>query len=293
MSDIGKRLADIAPIVIFHPITYWRTLAQLGHEPLMPYLGPSFPFSSTQIYFYPNAFAYLKHIRVEDGFFGMYRGFGQRLCCSFVGKMVSQTTLEAIEDKWQKREEVKDDDTEVEAWKKILTTCTIESASQSVGIIISYPFHVLMVRSMAQFIGKEHIYDSAFGGASEIYNNEGIMGFFAGLAPRLVGEVLTIFIAKTLIHVMRRYIVKEKDAGPYGAIVNLACNLVASASTYSYFTVSTVMIVNGCGLVAGVEPVGRMTFPNWREAYCYLTKKGAAKRGNSMFSRKAISTQID
>ena len=32
----------------------------------------------------------------------------------------------------------------------------------------------------------------------------------SGLAPRLVGEVLTIFIAKTLIHVMRRYIVKEK-----------------------------------------------------------------------------------
>lgn len=54
-----------------------------------------------------------------------------------------------------------------------------------------------------------------FGSIGEIYRQNGILGFFSGLIPRLLGDILTVLIANTLTFVINTYIVEEKDLQVY------------------------------------------------------------------------------
>lgn len=44
------------------------------------------------------------------------------------------------------------------------------------GAVISSPFHVISIRMMAQFVGRETKYSSIFGSIVQIYKDEGILG---------------------------------------------------------------------------------------------------------------------
>lgn len=44
------------------------------------------------------------------------------------------------------------------------------------GAVISSPFHVISIRMMAQFVGRETKYTSIFGSIVQIYKDEGILG---------------------------------------------------------------------------------------------------------------------
>lgn len=51
----------------------------------------------------------------------------------------------------------------------------------------------------------------------EIYRNEGIWGFFSGLVPRLLGEILLILFMNGCLFLAKHYI-KDEEVVKYGSI---------------------------------------------------------------------------
>lgn len=58
-------------------------------------------------------------------------------------------------------------------------------------------FRVISMRMMAQFIGRENKYKSVLGSILQIYKDEGFLGFFVGLGPRLTFDLTCIIVAST------------------------------------------------------------------------------------------------
>jgi hypothetical protein len=55
--------------------------------------------------------------------------------------------------------------------------------------VITHPFHVITLRSMIQFIGRETKYCGLCDSIATIYREERILAFFAGLIPRLLADI--------------------------------------------------------------------------------------------------------
>ena len=275
MADSTNQLVinakNLIPTAIKHPLTYFDTLMQLGHRPPPKYLPRKPRFLIWQLQY---NYSYFKYIRNVDGFFGIFRGLGPKLCGSFVFVTIAQKTSRSVQLYWRKAERINIFDTEFEVWRKFFTNLTIDLLSMSVGVIASHPFHVLMVRSMAQFVGKEHIYDYIHNGIVDIYTNEGILGFFSGLIPRLIGDAMFMCIMRIAGFAIYRYAVQEKVSAtiplPYARI-----------ATFRYFRVSTVMILNGSRLVARKERSGERLFTSWRECYRHLYPRRVVNRGSA------------
>lgn len=85
------------------------------------------------------------------------------------------------------------------------------------GIIISHPFHVISVRMMAQFIGRETLYKSIFGSIAEIYKTDGILGFFSGLIPKLLCDVACLVLTSSTVFLINKYAVRDKLGRQYTA----------------------------------------------------------------------------
>jgi len=279
----------------FHPVTYSKTLIQIGYEPLIP--TPSTTLFGSKVLMYPNIFKYIGHIKKTDGFLGLYRGLGARLVSGLVCSSLStcvQSNLKEIRSGDVSQASSGGDEPEPiaqltvkDAVVNLFIDTGIETVSRSVGIIISHPFQVMFVRSVAQFVGRETRYTSMWSSVSEIWQNEGFLGFFAGLAPRLIGEVLTIWMANILAHCLNTFIINTqttavaKDLKGYTV---LASQLIVTQVTYPFSVVSNTMCVNNCGLAAGRRPFSPI-YSDWLDCWTRLTGEGQIKRGSSMFWR--------
>nr|CAB3264042.1 mitochondrial carrier homolog 2 [Phallusia mammillata] len=80
--------------VLAHPFTYVKVLIQLGHEPLAPVMGRNM-FFRKQLQ-YPGVFEYMKHIRKTDGFLGLYRGVGPRICANLSTSLTYSAVGQAL-----------------------------------------------------------------------------------------------------------------------------------------------------------------------------------------------------
>lgn len=70
---------------------------------------------------------------------------------------------------------------------------------------------------MAQFIGRETLYQSIFGSIKEIYKTEGVLGFFSGLVPKLLCDVVCLVLTSTTVFVLNKYLIKDKIGRQYNA----------------------------------------------------------------------------
>lgn len=60
----------------------------------------------------------------------------------------------------------------------------------------------------------------------EIYKENGILGFFSGLAPRILGDIISILLANTLAYAVNTYIVDEPDMKMYStATISVKINM--------------------------------------------------------------------
>ena len=64
----------------------------------------------------------------------------------------------------------------------------------------AFTFHVITLRSMVQFIGRESKYCGLCDSIVTIYREEGIVGFFAGLIPRLLGDIISLWLCNSLAY---------------------------------------------------------------------------------------------
>lgn len=56
-----------------------------------------------------------------------------------------------------------------------------------------------------------------FGSVVQIYRENGVLGFFSGLIPRLLGDILSILLANTLTYAVNTYVIEEAELKAYSS----------------------------------------------------------------------------
>uniref|UniRef100_A0A3Q3XCG4 Uncharacterized protein n=1 Tax=Mola mola TaxID=94237 RepID=A0A3Q3XCG4_MOLML len=271
MADTcGQVLLGTGLTVLSHPLMYIKVLIQVGHEPLSPTLGRN--LFGRQVYQLPGLFAYAKHIIKIDGKVGLFKGLGPRLCAGTIGTVVHSKVVQV-------------------GMNRLSTTK--EMIARSCATIVTHPFHVITLRCMIQFIGRETKYSGVFDSIITVYREEGILGFFAGLIPRLLGDILSLWICNLLAHVINTYAI-DNSMSHTGEIKNCSqavTGFFASMLTYPFVLVSNLMAVNNCGLAGGLPPYASV-YPTWVDCWRHLSSEGNTSRGNSLFFRKVPSGKM-
>lgn len=286
MADTcGQVLLGSGLTVLSHPLMYIKVLVQVGHEPLPPTLGRN--MFGRQVYQLPGLFAYAKHIVKIDGKAGLFNGLAPRLCAGTIGTLVHSRVLQKCQD--SKYEIIGSSNLKEEegSLQHVVNETTREMIARSCATIVTHPFHVITLRCMVQFIGREAKYSSVFDSVTTIYKEEGILGFFAGLIPRLLGDVLSLWICNMLAHLINTYAIDDSMSHT-GEIKNCSqavTGFFASMLTYPFVLVSNLMAVNNCGLAGGLPPYAAV-YPTWVDCWRHLSLEGNMSRGNSLFFRK-------
>jgi len=285
-----------------HPLDFAKTLMQMGYEPFPP-TERTFILGTPYLAL-PNTFQYLKYIKSVDGFLGCYRGLAPRLCQGIVsGAVFRQISArnpfslkcEPHSDRYNRGgSQVRLDSTRSGALVRgsqvaddfigLMTNTGWEIISVAVATIASQPFYVICVRSMAQFVGRETKYNSIFSAITTIFQEEGILGFFAGVVPRLIGDVVYISLSASLGYLIRSYFNKETQGTSMEAGVVMLSNIVSSSFTYQFGVVATVMAVNNSSLAVGHYPFTK-PYDDWYESWRALAGTKQLKRGSSIIGR--------
>ncbi|XP_053305800.1 mitochondrial carrier homolog 2 [Spea bombifrons] len=284
MADTASQvLVGSCLTVVSHPLMYVKMLVQVGHEPLPPTLGRN--LFGRQVYQLPGLFAYAKHIISIDGKSGLFKGLAPRLCAGAVGTVVHSKVLQRYHELEQKEEgdaEYKDSSTSLD---HVIKQTTQEMVARSAATLITHPFHVITLRCMVQFIGRETKYNGVFGSIITIYKEEGILGFFAGLVPRLLGDIISLWICNTVAYLLNTYALDNGVVGEMKSYSQAVTGFISSMLTYPFLLVSNLMAVNNCGLAGGSLPYAP-AYTSWIDCWSQLKREGNINRGNSLFFRK-------
>ncbi|NXH89302.1 MTCH2 protein, partial [Edolisoma coerulescens] len=302
--------------VLSQPLMYVKVLVQVGYEPLPPTLGRN--IFGRQVYQLPGLFSYAKHIVKVDGRAGLFKGLAPRLCSSAIGTVVHSKVLQELPTPpWgqcplcggllppdssfplqpgtSKKEPVS-------SLEQVLKETSREMVARSAATLITHPFHVITLRCMVQFIGRETKYSGTLNAFATIYREEGILGFFAGLIPRLLGDILSLWLCNMLAYLINTYALENGVGSAPGSGVPSLLSQVstmtemksysqavtgffASMLTYPFVLVSNLMAVNNCGLAGGLLPYAP-TYSSWLDCWSQLHREGNMSRGNSLFFRK-------
>ncbi|NWI97876.1 MTCH2 protein, partial [Pitta sordida] len=309
--------------VLSQPLMYVKVLVQVGYEPLPPTLGRN--IFGRQVYQLPGLFSYAKHIVKVDGRAGLFKGLTPRLCSSAIGTVVHSKVLQglsvtlgvdppcpSLQPGASKKEPVS-------SLEQVLKETSREMVARSAATLITHPFHVITLRCMVQFIGRETKYSGTLSAFATIYREEGILGFFAGLIPRLLGDILSLWLCNMLAYLINTYTLENgvRDLGIRGgwelvrgnsgdvlrghspilggiqvstmtemrSYSQAVTGFFASMLTYPFVLVSNLMAVNNCGLAGGLLPYAP-TYSSWLDCWSQLHREGNMSRGNSLFFRK-------
>lgn len=82
----------------------------------------------------------------------------------------------------------------------------------------------------------------------EIWNTEGIFGFFSGYTPKLLGEVSCLIIASSATYMFNKHFTRDREGHEY---VGTFANFVVATIFYPLHVVSTCMKVTGARYVKG------------------------------------------
>ncbi|KAJ0056563.1 hypothetical protein NL108_010370, partial [Boleophthalmus pectinirostris] len=253
----------------------------VGHEPLPPTLGRN--LFGRQVYQLPGLFAYAKHIIKIDGKAGLFKGLVPRLCAGTFGTVVHSQVVQLARLFYQDvifrtyfvlQLPGSPQKAPAGSLEHVVNETTKEMIARSCATVVTHPFHVITLRCMVQFIGRETKYSGIFDSVITIYREEGILGFFAGLIPRLLGDVLSLWICNMLAHLINTYAIDDSMSHT-GEIKNCSqavTGFFASMLTYPFVLVSNLMAVNNCGLAGGLPPYASV-YPTWVDCWRHLSRE--------------------
>lgn len=268
-----------------HPLEYAKVLIQIGYEPLAP--RPTTTLFGKPALKLPNIFEYVKFIKAVDGFAGCYRGLLPKVCGNLASAIASQKVIERMDSGKDEPDEL----SEVEEHKKkelFMKSVKKDLVTRATAIVVSHPFHVVTIRIMAQFVGRETTYNGFLASVAQIYNESGIKGFFSGLVPRILGDVFSLLLASALAYIVNTYIFEDKELQMY---TSATMSFIASAITYPFQVVSNCMAISGTSLSAGSPP--NMPFYNsWLDCWSDLSRRNQLKRGSSLLIRYYVGPQV-
>ncbi|XP_057664170.1 mitochondrial carrier homolog 2-like [Diorhabda carinulata] len=270
---------------VSHPFEYAKVLIQIGYEPIPPKATKTL-FGKHALKL-PNIFEYVKHIKSVDGFVGCYNGLAPKVC----GNLMSAIATQRLTDYFQppvEQEDLDEEPTDEQQRKNFIRALKCEVMTHSVAIVVSQPFHVITVRMMAQFIGKETKYAGIFSSVQEIYRENGLLGFFSGLIPRLIGDILSVLLASGLTYIINRYVIDEKELKVY---TSPTMTFLSTTITYPFQVISNCMAVTDSGLTAGSPPY-MPHYKNWIDCWGDLSNRNQLKRGSSLLVRYYVGPSI-
>ncbi|NWH73947.1 MTCH2 protein, partial [Piaya cayana] len=272
-----------------------RLPLQVGYEPLPPTLGRN--IFGRQVYQLPGLFAYAKHIVKVDGRAGLFKGLAPRLCSSAIGTVVHSKVLQPGASKKEP----------VSSLEQVLKETSREMVARSAATLITHPFHVITLRCMVQFIGRETKYSGMLDAFATIYREEGILGFFAGLIPRLFGDVLSLWLCNMLAYLINTYALEngvrapQPPRGSWGPPPFSPVSTMTEMKSYSQAvtgvrgTAPTPPARPRVGIIPSGSPFPRLaggllpyapSYSSWLDCWSQLRREGNMTRGNSLFFRK-------
>lgn len=258
---------------------------QIGFEPIAPVPGRT--IFGRPAYVLPNIFTYTGYIKNMDGFTGLFRGLSPKIMGLVLSSCVSEKVAERCGLAPIELPKKDEDLSEEERYKLMVRQLSRDIVLHTSGIVVSHPLHVVSIRMMAQFVGKEVKYKSILGSLMTIWREEGILGFFSGLLPRLIADLSCLILATSTTYLVNKHIIAEKEHQVYFGSFN---TFIWAGILYPFHLVSTCTIVSGSGLAAGRPPIMPM-FNNWSHCYRTLKREGELKRGSSIFFRYAKKVQ--
>ena len=297
------RAAVSAP---FYPIKLVQVLIQLGYEASPPEQRYSFIFRQ-YLYYYPGIFGYTRRIIAQDGWRALYRGVGGSMFAEVVhlsavglirptvNHFVSKLPLQTVPpDTSGNVPDTEPDNVETirGVLVRALRTFLCNTITSVAVELIVHPFHVISIRMIAQHVGRERIYNSVWSSAREIYHEEGLSGFYAGVVPALLGHLTRCVIYSSM------WILFEVMAihSPYNwakmvirVVIGMPLlNYLPRSYSYPLTLMSNVMAVNNARLVIGQPPYTPI-FNNWRESFWHLKSIGAMYRGSVVLFPRFVS----
>lgn len=282
-ASFGGTLAlSVGMTAAAHPLTYVKVLIQVAHEPIAPKEVTT--LFGKKVNRLPNFFQYVGHIRKVDGWLGLYRGLGPRIAHN----IVSTTVTNAIDKRF--KEDNKEGEKHGTSVQGFLKETGELAMAKTAGCVLSYPFQMISIRMMVQFVGRETPYSSILSSIKEIYQEEGIKGFFAGLVPHLVGELFALWLFRTLNYIAMNYLVGE-ELSETAEVRNYCQGIsqyISSMITYPFQLVTNIMAVNNSKLIAGNPPLMPI-YPSWTDCWIDLGKKGLRNRGSTLFRRNVLT----
>ncbi|XP_061543242.1 mitochondrial carrier homolog 1-like isoform X1 [Phycodurus eques] len=224
-----------------HPLLYVKLLIQVGHEPLPPTVGTT--MFGRRVLYLPGFFSYAQHIVKVDGKRGLFRGLSPRIAS------IAISTVIRTKAKKQGQPVSKKDDIMQTPLRKVMKETSHEMVIQCLSKIATHPFHVMSVRCMAQFVGREVKYSGIFSSIGRIFKEEGVAGFYVGLMPHMLGEVLFLWCCNLLAHFINTYAVDDSfsQASAVRSYTKFVMGFAVSILTYPFMLVADVMAVNNCG----------------------------------------------
>ncbi|KAI3357459.1 hypothetical protein L3Q82_015504 [Scortum barcoo] len=241
---------------------------QVGHEPLPPAVGTT--MFGRRVLYLPGFFSYAQHIMKVDGKRGLFSGLSPRILSSAISTVVRSKVKQFL----QQVELLSKKDDAQSSLRKVVKETSHEMIIQCLSRVATHPFHVISVRCMAQFVGREVKYGGMFSCIVKIFKEEGIAGFYVGLVPHMVGEVLFLWCCNLLAHFINTYAVDESfsQASAVRSYTKFVMGIAVSVLTYPFMLVADLMAVNNCGLAAGLPPHSPI-FKSWLHCWTHLSEQ--------------------
>lgn len=282
---INTHLAlSLAGAAVSHPFQYAKTLIQLGHEPLLAKNTKT--LLGRPALAYPSVFHYVGHIKKKDGFTGLWRGVTPKLCSLGLYHVVQEKFNEMYPPEPELAEQVEEEMTDEEKRARFARVTLRDIACKITCVIVTQPLQVIAVRAMAEFVGGDGKYSGGltfglYGGLCEVLKENGLLGLWSGLVPRLVGEVGVLATTAGLTFLVNNYLVTEKEMRQFTGHV---AGFLAGSLFYPLTVVSTCMTVSRCGLPMGYPPCMPL-YTGWTDCMAQLRAKNQLKRGSSLLFR--------
>ncbi|KAL5963189.1 hypothetical protein TSMEX_009070 [Taenia solium] len=290
---------------LINPLRLTRTLIQLGHEPLPPITSLSplsligLPYSTVSCY--PNVFVYTRHLFHTYGFWPvMTCGFFSTFCLDLLTEAYYLVSHRYLVERALNAGEWLEDGDIIETSKPrfgeevveriplsqfavhLLSLCFLKVHE----VFVTQPFYVIMVRQGASIVGKEVGYSWFYQAVLSIFKDNGIMGFFSGITPRLIFELSSMILRLSMSRLLRENLFGSLRS--WSKVVRDCIRTlfyaIISFLAYRLEVISCVMALHG-SRISTVEAAVANSFSNWRECKRTLAMAGQLQRGYFPFWR--------
>ena len=294
---LPSRITQAVLLTPLYPARFVTVLIQLGHEPVPPERRYSIIFRR-HMYYWPGFFGYARAVVKQDGWLELYRGVTGNLAAEItaivahtlispvVKAMVGKIPLSVV----PSNGDTPDNEDNIETTRAILVRGVRLFCNQllirSAVTVICQPLYTVNIRMIAQHVGKETIYDTVWGSFREIYNREGVAGFYKGVIPALLGGVLSTVMQVTLwvtFELVAKMIVQDVGKTMIRSVFRpFFTSYIPRSYAYPFELMRAVMAANDSGLRIGMEPhIPR--FGSWTDCYRHLKAQHVMYRGSVFF----------